>query len=146
MPLRGGFTLPTSRPLNGYGSFNQPGLPEVPELVFEELLTNAQVHRDYFIKDSIKLFIFADRIEIRSPGKLTNSLTVEQIRRGVRLSRNALLASFAPDLLQYHGVGSGIVRALKAWSSLSWLNDIEAEEVVVTIGLLEDSPHKGAED
>lgn len=107
------------------GSFNQQGLREIPEVVFEELLTNALVHRDYFIKDSIKLFIFDNRIEIRSPGKLPNSLTVDQMRRGVRRSRNALLASFAPDLLNYRGVGSGIVRALKAWPSLSWLNDTE---------------------
>ena len=121
------------------GSFNQAGKPEVPETVFEELLVNALMHRDYFIKDSIKLFIFDDHIEIRSPGKLPNSLTVDQIRRGVRRSRNVLLASFAPDLLNFRGVGSGIVRALKAWPSLSWVNDIESEEVVVSIGLSADA-------
>jgi ATP-dependent DNA helicase RecG len=119
----------------GEGSFNQNGSLEVPETVFEELLVNALIHRDYFIKDSIKLFIFDDRIEIRSPGKLPNSLTVDQIRRGVRRSRNVLLASFAPDLLSFRGIGSGIVRALKAWSLISWFNDTECEEVVVTIGL-----------
>ncbi len=117
------------------GSFNQPGTLEVPETVFEELLVNALIHRDYFIKDSIKLFIFNDRIEIRSPGKLPNSLTVDQIRRGVRRSRNALLGSFAPDLINFRGIGSGIVRSLKIWPSLSWVNDTEGEEVVVTIGL-----------
>lgn len=118
------------------GSFNQTGRPEIPETVFEELLVNALIHRDYFIKDSIKLFIFDDRIEIRSPGKLPNSLTVDQIRRGVRRSRNALLDSFAPDLLNYSGRGSGIVRALKAWHSISWVNDTESEEVVAIIGLV----------
>jgi ATP-dependent DNA helicase RecG len=117
------------------GSFNQNGRPEISETVFEELLVNALIHRDYFIKDSIKLFIFDDRIEIRSPGKLPNSLTVAQIRRGVRRSRNVLLASFAPDLLNFRGIGSGIVRALKIWPSISWVNDTESEEVAVTIGL-----------
>ncbi len=117
------------------GSFNQPGRPENSETVFEELLVNALIHRDYFIKDSVKLFIFDDRVEIRSPGKLPNSLTVDQIRRGVRRSRNVLLASFAPDLLNFRGIGSGIVRALKLWPSISWVNDVESEEVVVTIAL-----------
>lgn len=117
------------------GSFNQIGNLEVPETVFEELLVNALIHRDYFIKDSIKLFIFDDRIEIRSPGKLSNSLTVDQIRRGVRRSRNVLLASFAPDLLHYRGIGSGIVRSLKLWPSISWVNDTESEEVIATIYL-----------
>ena len=118
------------------GSFNQTGRPEISETVFEELLVNALIHRDYFIKDSIKLFIFDDRLEIRSPGKLPNSLTVDQIRRGIRRSRNVLLASFAPDLLHFRGIGSGIVRALKIWPSISWVNDTESEEVVATIRLI----------
>lgn len=122
------------------GSFNQVGRLELPEVVFEELFINALIHRDYFIRDSIKLFVFDDRIEIRSPGKLPNSLTVEQIRRGVRRSRNVLLTSFAPDVLNFRGIGSGIVRALKLWPSISWDNDIEAEEVVVKIALKLPAP------
>lgn len=131
-----GFLKRWNARIQGEGSFNQNGNLEIPETVFEELLVNALIHRDYFIKDSIKLFIFDDRIEIRSPGKLPNSLTVDQIRKGVRRSRNVLLASFAPDLLNFRGVGSGIVRALKAWPSISWVNDKESEEVVATIGLV----------
>lgn len=131
-----GFLKRWNSRIQGEGSFNQTGSLEVPELVFEELLVNALIHRDYFIKDSIKLFIFDDRIEIRSPGKLPNSLTVGQIRRGVRRSRNVLLASFAPDLLNFRGIGSGIVRALKIWPSISWVNDMESEEVIVTVPLI----------
>ena len=134
-----GFLKRWNSRIQGEGSFNQLGTLEVPEIVLEELLINALIHRDYFIKDSIKLFIFDDRIEIRSPGKLPNSLRVDQIRKGVRRSRNVLLASFAPDLLNYRGVGSGILRALRAWSSISWINDTECEEVVVTIGLTSDA-------
>ena len=134
-----GFLKRWNSRIQGVGSFNQLGTLEVPEIVLEELLINALIHRDYFIKDSIKLFIFDDRIEIRSPGKLPNSLRVDQIRKGVRRSRNVLLASFAPDLLNYRGVGSGILRALRAWSSISWINDTECEEVVVTIGLTSDA-------
>jgi ATP-dependent DNA helicase RecG len=135
-----GFLKRWNTRIQGEGSFNQTGTLEIPETVFEELLVNALIHRDYFIKDSIKLFIFDDRIEIRSPGKLPNSLTVDQIRRGVRRSRNVLLASFAPDVLNFRGVGSGIVRALKAWQSISWVNDTESEEVVATIQLNPSAP------
>jgi ATP-dependent DNA helicase RecG len=134
-----GFLKRWNSRLQGEGSFNQAGTLEVPEIVFEELLINALIHRDYFIKDSIELFIFDDRIEIRSPGKLPNSLRVDQIRKGVRRSRNVLLASFAPDLLNYRGVGSGILRALRVWPSISWINDTECEEVVVTISLTSDA-------
>lgn len=131
-----GFLKRWNSRIQGEGSFNQNGSTEISEIVFEELLVNALIHRDYFIKDSIKLFIFDDRIEIRSPSKLPNSLTVGQIRRGVRRSRNVLLASFAPDLLNFRGIGSGIVRVLKIWPSISWVNDMESEEVVATIGLI----------
>jgi len=121
-----------TRVQNG-GSFNTPGDQEVPEIVFEELLTNALVHRDYFIQDSVKVFIFDDRIEIRSPGRLPNSLTVEQVRRGIRRDRNPVIQSFAYDVMNYRGLGSGILRALKAWPQLEIVEDIEGEEVVITV-------------
>ncbi|NUM69655.1 MAG: putative DNA binding domain-containing protein [Ignavibacteriaceae bacterium] len=69
--------------------FNSLGIPEIPEIVLKELLVNAVIHRDYFISDSIKIFMFDDRIEIRNPGKLPNNLTIEQIRKGLRRSRNS---------------------------------------------------------
>lgn len=47
---------------------NMPGKPEIPEAVFEELLVNALVHRDYLVSAPIRLFIFDNRIEIISPG------------------------------------------------------------------------------
>jgi ATP-dependent DNA helicase RecG len=61
---------------------NAPGLPEISEAVFEELLVNALVHRDYLVSASIRLFIFDNRIEIVSPDHLPNNLTVEKIKAG----------------------------------------------------------------
>ena len=58
---------------------NAPGVPEIPPLVFEELLVNALVHRDYLVSAPIRLFIYDNRIEIVSPGHLPNSLTIEKI-------------------------------------------------------------------
>ena len=55
------------------------------------------------------------------------------IRKGVRKSRNNILVSFAPDLLEYRGFGSGIVRALQAYPQIEFLNDTEAEQFKVTI-------------
>ena len=116
------------------GSFNT-SRAEISEYVFEELLTNALVHRDYFIDDSVKLFIFDDRIEIRSPGRLPNSLTVEAIRHGIRRDRNPVLVSFAYDVMNYRGLGSGMLRVLSVIPDLGIENDVEAEEVTVTIPL-----------
>ena len=114
-------------------SFNSLGKSEIPEIVITELLVNALIHRDYFINDSIKLFLFDDRIEIISPGKLPNSLTEEQIKKGVRRSRNNIIASLAPDLLEYRGAGSGILRALQAYPAIQFINDTEGEQFKVII-------------
>jgi len=113
--------------------FNSIGKLEVPEIVITELLVNALIHRDYFINDSIKIFLFDNRIEIISPGKLPNSLTEQQIRKGVRRSRNNIIASLAPDLMEYRGAGSGILRALKAQPDIELINDVEGEQFIVKI-------------
>ncbi|MGF1529778.1 MAG: RNA-binding domain-containing protein [Puniceicoccaceae bacterium] len=115
------------------GSFNAPGRMEVPPFVFEEVLVNALVHRDYFIADSIKLFIFDDRIEVRSPGTLPNSLTEEEALRGIGRDRNPLLLSLAYQLMNYRGSRSGLKRVRAAIPDVQLQNDIEAAEVTITI-------------
>jgi ATP-dependent DNA helicase RecG len=103
---------------------NAPGTPEIPAGVFEELLVNALVHRDYLVSAPIRLFIFDNRIESISPGHLPNNLTVEKIRTGNSNIRNSILVSYAAmGLLPYHGLGSGIKRALEEWSDISFVDD-----------------------
>ncbi len=103
---------------------NAPGTPEIPETVFEELLVNALVHRDYLVSAPVRLFIFDNRIEIISPGHLPNNLTVEKIRAGNSNIRNPILVSYvAKGLLPYHGLGSGIKRALEDWPDIDFADD-----------------------
>ena len=103
---------------------NAPGLPEIPEAVFEELLVNALIHRDYLVSATIRLFIYDNRIEIISPGHLPDNLTVEKIRTGMSNIRNPILVSFvAKGLLPYHGLGSGIKRALEKWPDIDFTDD-----------------------
>jgi len=109
--------------IQGDQSFNSPGRLEVPVVVFEELLVNALVHRDYFISAPIRLLVFANRIEIISPGHLPNHLDIEQIRFGLSNLRNPALASHAFHILPYRGLGSGIPRATAAWPAplICWM-------------------------
>ena len=84
------------------------------------------MHRDYLVSAPIRVFIFDDRIEIISPGHLPNNLTVEKIRTGNSNIRNPILVSYvAKGLLPYHGLGSGITRALTAWPEIDFANDQE---------------------
>ena len=114
-------------------SFNSQGVWEIPYEVFEELVVNALIHRDYFISSTIKVFIFSDRIEIISPGKLPNSLTVDNIRNGISIPRNPILQSLGQHVLPYKGLGTGIVRAEALYPDISFINEPEKERFQVII-------------
>lgn len=43
------------------------------------------------------------------------------------------LDSFAPDLLDYRAIGSGIVRALQAYPDIDFINEVEADQFTVII-------------
>ena len=113
--------------------FNSVGDLEIPKIVLEELLVNAIIHRDYFIEASINLFIFDNRIEIISPGRLPNNLNVENIKHGISIIRNPIITSFASNLLPYRGIGSGILRAIKNYKQIEFINDMESERFKVII-------------
>jgi ATP-dependent DNA helicase RecG len=53
---------------------------QIPKIVYEELVANALIHRDYFVSAPIRIFMFADRIEIISPGHLPNNLSIANIK------------------------------------------------------------------
>jgi ATP-dependent DNA helicase RecG len=96
--------------------------------VFEELLVNALIHRDYFISAPIRLLVFDDRIEIISPGHLPNHLSTAQVRHGVSNMRNPILASHGAYLLPYRGIGSGILRAYAAYPDIELIDDRDGRQ------------------
>lgn len=117
------FLIANTSARQGDQGFNSLGSSEVPRLVWEELVANALVHRDYFLSAPVRILVFADRVEIVSPGHLPNNLTVENIKAGNSNIRNPILASFAAKLLPYRGLGSGVLRALRAWPEIEFCDD-----------------------
>ena len=128
-----GFMLRNLRKIQNDKNFNSLGDLEIPKLVLEELLVNALIHRDYFIDAPINIFIFDNRIEIISPGKLPNSITIANIKYGISVIRNPIITSFSTKLLPYRGIGSGIVRALKHYEKIEFDNDRDRERFTVTL-------------
>ena len=118
-----GFISANTRALQGDQGINTVGRPEVPRIVWEELVANALIHRDYFINAPVRVLVFADRVEIVSPGHLPNNLTIENVKTGNSNMRNPVLASFAAKLLPYRGLGSGLLRALRAWPDIELIDD-----------------------
>ncbi|RLA08906.1 MAG: ATP-dependent DNA helicase RecG [Gammaproteobacteria bacterium] len=121
-----GFVLRNIKRVQKDKNVNSLGELEIPKIVFEELIVNALIHRDYFISAPIRIFIFSNRIEIISPGSLSNNLTIENIKSGNSNIRNPILATFATKLLPYRGLGNGVRRALKAYENIQFFQDKQA--------------------
>jgi ATP-dependent DNA helicase RecG len=127
------FVLGNIRNIQADRNVNTPGEPEIPRITLEELIVNALIHRDYFVSAPVRLFVFSDRVEIISPGHLPNNLTIENIKRGNSNIRNPILASYATKILPYRGLGSGIIRALKAYPDIDFENDQDGNLFKVVI-------------
>ncbi len=85
------------------------------DAVFRELLTNACVHRNYAIRGSqIRVFMFADRLEFRSPGRLPNTITVEKLKVGVSYAVNPILVKFMENLRYVDHLGRGLPMVYRA--------------------------------
>jgi ATP-dependent DNA helicase RecG len=88
---------------------------EVPEYPFEavrELLVNAVAHRDYSLQgDNVHLNLFADRIEVHSPGGLPGPVTLDNLLEA-RFSRNAVIVQVLSDLGFVERLGYGLDRVV----------------------------------
>jgi len=127
------FLINNTKTFQGEQSINSTGVPEIPKIVFEELVANAIIHRDYFTNAPIRILIFNNRIEIISPGHLPNNLTVENILFGNSNIRNPVIASFAAKILPYRRLGSGILRARKAYPKIEFKDDRDGNLFVAKV-------------
>lgn len=86
--------------------------PEYPHEALREAVVNAVVHRDYSRSgETVRVFMFPDRVEVRSPGGLPPEVTIEDVieMRASSVPRNEVLAGFLRDIPGYmERVGSGI--------------------------------------
>ena len=86
---------------------------EIPVESLREAVINAIAHRNYQLTSQIRIFIFDDRIEIKSPGKLPNTVTIENMKLGFSLSRNPLIVSFLAKEHRMTEIGTGIIRIIR---------------------------------
>lgn len=80
-----------------------------------EAIVNAVAHRDYTISVmDVELSLYSDRLEIISPGRLPNTVTVEKMRAGYRASRNELIKEVLRDYRYIEATGLGVPRKIIA--------------------------------
>ena len=90
---------------------------EYPTFAWQEAIVNAIAHRDYgYTGLGIEIWMFDDRMEIRSPGELVEPVTLERLRRLERLhaSRNPRIARVLTDWGYMREQGEGLPRMFEA--------------------------------
>ncbi|MDO5343203.1 MAG: putative DNA binding domain-containing protein, partial [Bacteroidia bacterium] len=114
-------------------NFNKTGIPEIPEVVLEELIQNSLVHLDLLHPAAIRLLIFDNRIEIVNSGSLFGGINVSDLMLGVSKQRNPAMAELSGRTMIYRGLGSGILRALKENVKIDFDNEESANQFRVTV-------------
>lgn len=99
--------LPIPHEIRG---FEPEPKPELPKEALREAIVNAVAHRDYTIRGPVRLFIFEDRIEIRTPGKPPNGVDADAMRAGAHVVRNPWIYARLSDAGLVTRAGTGIRR------------------------------------
>lgn len=82
----------------------------IPLEAVRESIVNAVTHRDYTLTGTdVEVSMYSDRLEVISPGRLPNSVTVAKMREGVlRVSRNELVKDVLRDYGYVEHLGMGV--------------------------------------
>ena len=109
-----------------------------PVEALREAIVNAVCHRDYTISGAaIRLLLFNDRLEIRSPGGLPNTLTEENMLYR-QFTRNQMIASFLTGYGYMERRGKGMLRMIKGCKDngieCRFFQTPDKNEFVVTYG------------
>lgn len=96
--------------------------PEYPYEALREAVVNAVIHRDYARSgETVRVFLYSDRVEIRSPGALLPGVSLDDLvaLRVTSVPRNPVLAGLLRDLPGYmERIGSGIRLMLREMEAL----------------------------
>ena len=117
--------------------FEPENYPELPRRALREVVVNALVHRDYTIPAPIRVFILDNRVEIRSPGKLPNTVTIDMVKDGLaHVLRNPQLYTFFLKAGYVTDTGNGfrrVIRDVKATVGREPEIRVMGNELVVSI-------------
>ena len=109
---------------------------EFPVACLRETLVNAIAHRDYTIAGPVRLLVFDDRVEVRTPGGLPNSVRLGQLPAGVHILRNPTVYNLLLKRGLVTDAGSGIPRMIRLLREKTGLGPdlrVEGNEFVVVL-------------
>lgn len=92
----------------------------IPENAYREAIANALIHREWSINAHIRISMFPDRIEIKSPGGLPKGLTAEEYENGeISCLRNPILGNVFYRMKYIEMFGTGVTRIKHAYSDVT---------------------------
>lgn len=95
-------------------NFEKEIYEEIPFTALREAVINAIAHRDYTISAPIRIIIFTNRVEIRSPGTLPNTVTIDSIKiGGSHVLRNPAIYNMLIKYKMVTDLGSGVKRMIE---------------------------------
>lgn len=98
--------------------FKRQTVQDYPFEAIREALVNALAHRDYSITTApITFYIYNDRIEIKSPGRLVYPLTISELEENDPIHRNEAICNIFSKTTYMEHVGTGIKRMKDAMRS-----------------------------
>ncbi|MCI8851545.1 MAG: hypothetical protein HFE82_08455 [Erysipelotrichaceae bacterium] len=97
-----------------FRSFKRKEIVSYPGASLREMILNAFVHADFFIRSNIKIEFFADKCIITSPGGIFNA-SMDEIMKGTQTYRNHKSVNIFDKLGLIENFGTGIPRTLDAY-------------------------------
>ncbi|MBK1717208.1 RNA-binding domain-containing protein [Thiocystis violacea] len=79
-----------------------------PPEALREAIVNAFAHRDWTRVEDVEVVRYRDRLDVKSPGALQNSMTVEKMLAGQRSPRNPLIVDVLRDYGYVDARGMGV--------------------------------------
>ena len=114
----------------------------VPEAAYREAVANALVHRHWDVPAHIRVSMFADRIEITSPGGLPAELSEREYKEGqVSILRNPVLGNVFFRLGLIERFGTGVLRIKECYrgNSTQPVFDVYDNSIRITLPVLNES-------
>ena len=108
----------------------------IPETAYREAIANALVHRDWSIPAHIRILMFKDRIEIKSPGGLPKGITADEYLNGeISCLRNPILGNLFFRLQYIEMFGTGIRRIQYSYRNALIKPKFEVTDNVISVVL-----------
>lgn len=108
----------------------------IPEVAYREAIANALIHRDWSIHSHIRISLFSDRIEIKSPGGLPRGITADEYVNGeISCLRNPILGNVFFRMHYVEMFGTGVRRILYAYRDAKIKPKFEITDHVIGVVL-----------